>query len=38
LSCYNCKTPIVDLRSFKCHNGTYAREAVLQVIEEMAAK
>lgn len=38
LNCYNCKAPIVDLRSFKCHNWAYAREALLQVIAEMAAK
>lgn len=38
LSCYNCKTPIVDLRSFKRHNWAYAREALLQVIEEMATQ
>jgi hypothetical protein len=37
LSCYNCKAPIVDLRSFKCHNWAYAREALLQVIKEMPA-
>ncbi len=35
LSCYKCKAPIVDLRSFKCHNWAYAREALLAVIEEM---
>ncbi len=34
LVCYNCKTPIVDLRSFKCHNWAYAREATLGMIEE----
>ncbi len=36
LACYNCKNPIVDLRSFKCHNWAYAREALLEVIEEMS--
>src|SRR5713226_8878267 len=36
LNCHNCKAPIVDLRSFKCHNWAYAREALLGVIEEMA--
>jgi hypothetical protein len=36
LSCHNCKAPIVDLRSFKCHNWAYAREAILQLIEEEA--
>ena len=33
LVCYNCKTPIVDLRSFKCHNWAYARPAMLELIE-----
>jgi hypothetical protein len=34
LVCYNCKTQILDLRSFKCHNWAYAREAILGIIEE----
>jgi hypothetical protein len=34
LSCYNCKNPILDLRSFKCHNWAYAREAILEIIQE----
>ncbi|HEX4136922.1 MAG TPA: hypothetical protein VHY84_20090 [Bryobacteraceae bacterium] len=34
LVCYNCKVPIVDLRSFKCHNWAYAREAMPGIIEE----
>jgi hypothetical protein len=34
LSCYNCKAPIVDLRSFKCHNWAYARQDLLQLIAE----
>jgi hypothetical protein len=33
LVCYNCKAPIVDLRSFKCHNWAYAREGILEIIE-----
>jgi hypothetical protein len=33
LVCFNCKTPITDLRSFKCHNWAYARPALLEVIE-----
>jgi hypothetical protein len=33
LVCFNCKTPITDLRSFKCHNWAYARGALLKVIE-----
>jgi hypothetical protein len=36
LSCYNCKAPIIDLRSFKCHNWAYAREALLRIIEEIS--
>lgn len=34
LVCYNCKTPIVDLRSFKCHNWAYARGSILEIIEK----
>ena len=37
LSCYNCKTPIVDLRSFKCHNWAYAFEALQELIAEISA-
>jgi hypothetical protein len=37
LSCYNCKTSIVDLRSFKCHNWAYAFEALQEVIAEISA-
>jgi hypothetical protein len=33
LVCFNCKSPIKDLRSFKCHNWAYARGALLEVIE-----
>jgi hypothetical protein len=36
--CYQCGKEIVDLRSFKCHNWAYAREAMLKVIQEMQAK
>ncbi len=35
LSCHQCGKPIPDLRSFKCHNWAYAREAMLKVIQEM---
>jgi hypothetical protein len=31
--CFNCKKPISDLRSFKCHNWAYARTELLQVLE-----
>jgi hypothetical protein len=37
LFCYNCKNPIVDLRSLKCHNWAYAREDILQIIGEEAS-
>jgi len=35
LVCYNCKTPISDLRSFKCHNWAYAFEDILQILGEV---
>ncbi|HEY1527905.1 MAG TPA: hypothetical protein VGH51_16860 [Candidatus Angelobacter sp.] len=34
LHCYNCKTPILDLRSFKCHNWAYDCPQLLQVLGE----
>jgi hypothetical protein len=34
LICFQCKAPIIDLRSFKCHNWAYAREAILELIAE----
>jgi len=34
LSCYNCQTAILDLRSFKCHNWAYAFPAILQLLGE----
>ncbi len=37
LSCFNFKASIVDLRSFKCHNWAYAREAILGLVEEASA-
>jgi len=33
LVCFKCKSPIIDLRSFKCHNWAYARGALLKIIE-----
>jgi protein-arginine kinase activator protein McsA len=33
LKCHNCGTPFLNLRSFKCHNWAYAREALLKVVE-----
>jgi hypothetical protein len=38
LVCFKCKTPIRDLRSFKCHNWAYARGALLRVLEQIAEK
>jgi hypothetical protein len=35
LVCFKCKTPIRDLRSFKCHNWAYAKPALLKVLEQM---
>lgn len=35
LKCHNCGTPFPDLRSFKCHNWAYAKEAMVKVIKEM---
>lgn len=37
LFCFQCKTPIRDLRSFKCHNWAYARPALLKVLERVKA-
>jgi hypothetical protein len=34
LVCYNCHDPIVDLRSFKCHNWAYARGTILEILSE----
>ena len=33
--CFKCKTEINDLRSFKCHNWAYARQALVAVLQEM---
>jgi len=35
LVCHGCGAEILDLRSFKCHNWAYAREAMLAVIQRM---
>lgn len=35
LYCFKCKSPIHDLRSFKCHNWAYAKPAMLKVLERM---
>lgn len=36
LVCSKCKSPIVDLRSFKCHNWAYARGLLADVVERAA--
>jgi hypothetical protein len=35
LICFKCKTPIRNVRSFKCHNWAYARQAMLDVLEQV---
>ncbi|MGH9970921.1 MAG: hypothetical protein ACREBG_24445 [Pyrinomonadaceae bacterium] len=35
LECFKCKTAILDLRSFKCHNWAYARPEMLKVLERV---
>jgi hypothetical protein len=35
LHCFECKTPIPDLRSFKCHNWAYAHERLREVVEKV---
>ena len=35
LKCFQCKTPINNLRSFKCHNWAYARPALIKVLQKM---
>ena len=35
LYCYGCGVLIPDLRSFKCHNWAYAKEALVRAIEDM---
>lgn len=38
LFCFKCKTPIRDLRSFKCHNWAYGKPQLLEVLERMNSK
>jgi len=33
LECFNCKSPIDNLRSFKCHNWAYAHDALHRVLQ-----
>jgi hypothetical protein len=35
LKCYQCRSPIENLRSFKCHNWAYAAPALLKVLQQM---
>lgn len=35
--CFGCGTPFDGLRSFKCHNWAYARPALLELVERLAA-
>lgn len=35
LYCFNCKTRLENLRSFKCHNWAYAKPALIRVLEHM---
>lgn len=35
LKCFQCKNPIENLRSFKCHNWAYAKEALVKVLQQM---
>ncbi len=35
ISCFKCKSPIKNIRSFKCHNWAYAKPALLRVIKQM---
>ena len=37
LVCSKCRTPISDLRSFKCHNWAYAVVRLRDVVEQAAA-
>ncbi len=38
LVCFKCKAPILDLRSFKCHNWAYAMPALHDLLEQMSRK
>jgi hypothetical protein len=38
IHCFNCKTEIRNIRSFKCHNWAYAKPALLEVLQEMNKK
>jgi hypothetical protein len=36
--CFECKNPLKKVRSFKCHNWAYAREAMVKVLEQVEAR
>jgi hypothetical protein len=38
LTCSKCNAPIRNVRSFKCHNWAYARQAMLDVLEQIDAQ
>ncbi len=38
LKCFQCKSALDNLRSFKCHNGAYVKPALLEVLEAMETK
>lgn len=38
LACYQCQTPIIDLRSFKCHNWAYAIGDLQKVLEQIRSR
>lgn len=38
LSCFQCQSPIIDIRSFKCHNWAYAIGDMQRVIQQMLEK
>jgi hypothetical protein len=35
VKCFKCGTQIRNLRSFKCHNWAYARQAMVTLLQEM---
>ncbi len=37
LFCHKCGTKIPDLRSFKCHNWAYAKEALVDIVRQISA-
>jgi hypothetical protein len=37
LRCHGCGTALENLRSFKCHNWAYAREALAEMVQKVGA-